>query len=125
MKTALKYLEEMHGKMGNSYSGDFGNVAREVATRLILDGEEPEIFYFVGKTERDDPVKRELITLKPYNAKTVIAAHFVCGANGMIYDPMFKNPVRSEDYPRMAFNEETDMEILFDRDKTRKIFGNQ
>lgn len=109
-------------ELTNDYSDSCTMVAVEIAERLLSKGKIPSILKIQGNLV--DNVNTAPITPKRFGGRIIWGAHIVCSENGFIYDPMIgKKPVCLEDYCKIAFEGEVEMEISIGPDKIKEFIG--
>lgn len=123
MNSTLEYMSNLNLTLVEDYrTPDKKNfescaiIAEDIAERLLSEGKFPYIIKIQGKLI--DSINRELIIPKPFEGRVSWIAHLVCCENNLVYDPMVSSePVKMDDYFKMAFEDEVEMNVLANKYK--------
>ena len=120
------FFAAKHEALKNDYRDGDGlhpdsctHIALEVTRRLLEEGRSPRIFAVLGERVCADGSRAELTPL-PYEGRVRWGAHVICEAAGVVYDPMFAEPIAMADYLTAAFAqpvEITELTGLFQFDR--------
>jgi hypothetical protein len=127
MNSALEYMANLYPTLANDYrtpdgkhSESCGCIAVDIAKRLLAEDKVPYIARVQGKLI--DTINRHSITPKPFNGRISWGAHQVCCEDGLVYDPMVApKPVAIDDYCKMTFEGEVEMDVLVAQDRIREF----
>ena len=104
-KRFLDYFSSKHKSLGRNYSTEFGEgrdscllIAIELAQKLREEKIEPTILKVMADKDQDD-----WLIPRGYNPKIRWYVHIICSANGLIYDPLLKNPISINKYSQRVF----------------------
>lgn len=106
-------LAEDYRDASGEYVQHCGLLAVDLARLLQSEGKSPSVFSLRGISDNENETKT-LVPL-PYEGRVRWGGHVVCVAEGLVYDPILKEPESWETYPQKAFGEDEVIAINRDR----------
>ena len=128
----LKYLADKNRTLINdyrtpdsNYAESCGLIAVDIARMLLQEGKKPSIFSVRGKRVADPGIiANEPLVPVQYGGRVRWGGHTVCVCEGLVYDPMFSEPISVEMYAHEAFGTDIEMKTTVAEDKIADFVRN-
>ncbi|MFA6322879.1 MAG: hypothetical protein WCX71_05430 [Candidatus Buchananbacteria bacterium] len=122
---AAEYLAINHEYLKDIYPLHCATVAEEVAKLIFEDGHTPQIEMVYQETKNEDgSVKPKGFLPKIYQGKIEPwFSHLVCCTQNLAFDPIIGQPVPKDDYTKLAFGEDINMEVQIFPDELKNNLG--
>lgn len=121
-ETALDYLRDVSREMESGYTLDCVAHACALARLLLDEGRAPWIGRLRETIDRGDHVFHAPLTPERFKARTW-TTHYVCCADGEVYDPIAGKPVPVESYGELVFGRALPVVEHFSPQVTAELLG--
>jgi hypothetical protein len=129
MESTIDYMARMYKELAKEYRHPAGidvlvqkHIALEISERLLCEGKKPSIMLFAELNNSEE----DYVPLVPtrYLGEVVWDYHFACICNGVVYDPLLREPAPLDDYSQKAFGRWVDCNIQMTTPEIiKKIFS--